>query len=159
MEESPPKADTGPDTPSEQCKPAALGLEIGENSPSGTSGHAQSEISATPIELVRALEELRALSDERVLGAIRAFRTEILARLDAVDGASKSRLDAHKASIETRLDLLDSRSEARMVTHEANSKSRMVVHEIKSKSRMDIHEIKSKSRMDVHEIKTRTRHR
>lgn len=159
MEESPPKADTGPDTSSEQRIPATPGLEIGENAPGRASLPPQSRISATPIEVVRALEELRALSDERVLGAIRAFRTEILSRLDSIDATSKARLDAHKTTIETRLDLLDSRSEARMVSHEAKSKARMDIHEIKSKSRMDIHEIKSKGRMDVHEIRTGSRHR
>lgn len=125
--ESRPESDSGPDTLSEQCNPAAPGLEFGGYQPPGAF--------VTSIEVVQALRELTALSDERVLGAIRAFRTEILTRLDAMDATSKARLDAH-----------DIKSEARMNTHEVKSDARMVVHEAKSQARMDIHEAMTRAR-------------
>ncbi len=135
MEESRPEADTGPNTPSERCNPAPPGLECGGCLPPGAFVTPLSKTSTLPIEVVQALRELTALSDERVLGAIRAFRAEIMARLDTMDATSKARLDAH-----------DINSEARMNTHEAKSDARMVVHEAKSQARMEIHEARTGAR-------------
>lgn len=136
------EADAGPDPIAEQSIPADLGLDASMSPKAGFLASLLSKISSTPIEVVRALEELRALIDERVLRAISAFRTEVRARMDAHDAKADARMDAHEAKAEARIDM-----------HEAKSKARADAHEAKSEARIDAHEAKSKARADALEAK------
>ena len=125
------EAEAGLDPVAEQINPSLSGLDTGGSSQTGALASLLLKISATPIEVVRALEELRALIDERVLRAISAFRTEVRARMDAHDAKSDARMDVHEAKAKTRAD-----------AHEAKSKARIDAHEAKSKARADALEAK-----------------
>ena len=111
-EVSPPEADAGPNPIADQTIPAPSGLDGSKRSQPGALASLLLKISATPVEVMRALEELRALIDERVLGAIGAFRTVVMARMDAHDATSKARMDAHGATSAARLDVLDEKVDA-----------------------------------------------
>ena len=113
-EESRPEADTDPDTEVEQSIPVPPGLEFGASPQTGALVTLLSKISSVPIEVVRALEELKAMIDERVLRAIGAFRREITSGMDAHEATSKARMDAHEVT-----------SKARMDSHDATVKSRL----------------------------------
>lgn len=109
MEESRSDADTGPGSLSGHSIPASPVLEVGTSPQTGALVTLLSKISSAPIEVVRALEELRSMIDERVLGEIGAFRREIMARLDAMGATSKARMDARTARIDDRFDKLDAK--------------------------------------------------
>lgn len=113
MEESRPEADADSDTRSEQSIPTRPRPEIGKRTQSGALVNLLSKISATSTELVRALDGLRALIDGRVLRMIGAFRTGVVARMDASDATSNARMDAHEARILGRLDVHEARIMAR----------------------------------------------
>ena len=147
------EADAGPDPIAEQSIPADLGLDASMSPKAGFLASLLSKISSTPIEVVRALEELRALIDERVLRAISAFRTEVRARMDAHDAKADARMDAHDAKADARMDAHEAKAEARIDMHEAKSKARADAHEAKSEARIDAHEAKSKARADALEAK------
>ena len=109
MVESRPEADTGPEPVAEQSVPVPPGLEMGERPQTGALVTLLSKISSVPIEVVRALEELKAMIDERVLRAIGAFRREITSGMDAHEVTSKARMDTHDVTVKSRLDALDAK--------------------------------------------------
>ena len=106
------EAEAGLDPVAEQSNPAPSGLDAGGSSQTGALASLLLKISATPIEVVRAVGELGVLIDKRVIGAISAFRTEIVARIDANDAKSKARMDAHEANSRVRMDAIDAKVEA-----------------------------------------------
>ena len=106
------EAEAGLDPVAEQSNPAPSGVDAGGSSQTGALASLLLKISATPIEVVRAVGELGVLIDKRVIGAISAFRTEIVARIDANDAKSKARMDAHEANSRVRMDAIDAKVEA-----------------------------------------------
>lgn len=101
MEESRPEADADADTVVEQSIPVPPGLEFGASSQTGALVTLLSKISSAPIKVVRALEDLRSMIDERVLGEIGAFRREFTASMTAHDATVKARLDALDAKFDS----------------------------------------------------------
>lgn len=109
MDESRPEAGADSDTRLEQSIPVPPGLKIGERPQTGALVALLSKVSSAPIEVVRAVEEFRALIDERVLGAIAGFRTGVVARMDVHEAritARFDRLDAKVDSLRTEIRIL-----------------------------------------------------
>lgn len=106
------EAHVGSETAAEQRVPKLARPGPEPSVPAGPSSRLLSKISADPVEIVQALENLGEIISERVVREIRAFRREFETRLDVQD----AKIDAlYKLYDGLRADLNGLRSQMRLL--------------------------------------------